>query len=157
MSAYLVGNDHLDLIASAPHWSKEGGVWLYARQGILPPRSDLPFTLGEGFSYTKEHAQGIKNELWLENWASLQARYPKDSNNYGVKSQAQPFRLIADYQATFPEMLGALSCYEYQASESATWYNSFAFHLIQAIRKSTCRLIAGSHWDYTRNREEVSA
>ena len=40
MSAYLVNEDTLDLLASVANWSRDG-LWLYRGEDTLPPRSEL--------------------------------------------------------------------------------------------------------------------
>lgn len=149
MSAYMVGNDHLDLLASAVEWYRED-LWVYFSDETLPPRSDLPAERGGNYYRDKFHASLIKEELRLENQASLWARYPNDADEFWTGMEFKEYRHIFSDQTTEGEILGALACYEYQACESTTWRDSFAFALCQAIRKKICSHISGSNWSYER-------
>jgi hypothetical protein len=150
MSAYLVGEDHLDLLASAVEWNREG-LFVVFYDEMLPPRSDLPAERGEGNYYKGEaHASLIKDELRAENKASLWARYPKDANLFWEGREDEPYCLIMRDQATTAQILGALACYEYQACESENWRNSYAFAICQAIRRAICSGISNGAWDYER-------
>ena len=147
MSAYMVNEDTLDLIASVAVWSNHG-LFVYAGEGTLPPRGELEYA-GEGESvyYRASHLKDIKQELRLENIASLNARYPQDA---GLAGEGAPLRVVYRDQATYAEALGALACYEYQACESDTWINSYAHLLCVAIRKAICGLISVGEWEYER-------
>jgi hypothetical protein len=147
MSAYMVNEDTLDLIASVAVWSNHG-LFVYAGEGTLPPRGELEYA-GEGQSvyYRASHLKDIKQELRLENIASLNARYPQDA---GLAGEGAPLRAVYRDQATYGEALGALACYEYQACESDTWRNSYAHLLCVAIRKAICNLISEGEWEYER-------
>ena len=143
----MVNEDTLDLIASVAVWSNHG-LFIYAEEGTLPPRSDLEYA-GEGESvyYRASHLKDIKQELRLENIASLNYRYPQDA---GLAGEGEPFKAIYRDQATFAQALGALACYEYQACESDSWRNSYAYLLCVAIRKTICSLISEGEWEYER-------
>lgn len=143
----MVNEDTLDLIASVAIWSNQG-LFIYASEGTLPPRGELEYA-GEGESvyYRASHLKDIKQELRLENIASLNARY---TNNAGLAGEGAPFKAIYRDQATYGEALGALACYEYQACESDSWRNSYAHLLCVAIRKAICSLISEGEWEYER-------
>lgn len=147
MSAYMVNEDTLDLLASVAVWSNHG-LFIYASEGSLPPRGELEYA-GEGESvyYRASHLKDIKKELRLENIASLNARYPSDA---GLADEGAPFKAIYRDQATYGEVLGALACYEYQACESDSWRDSYAHLLCVAIRKAICGLISEGQWEYDR-------
>lgn len=146
MSAFLVNEDHLDLLASVAEWNRDG-LFIYFGEDTLPPRSDLEAKRGEGNYYsTHDHASQIKEELRLENQASLRARYD-DGEQF---DKGEKYRPIYSDQVSHAEILGAISCYEYQACESDTWKKSYAYALCQAIRKQICRTISGNNWEYTR-------
>lgn len=147
MSAFMVSEDTLDLLASVAGWGRDP-MFIYAREGILPPRSDLPVKMGEGNYYGESERALIKEELRRENMASLWARYPQDGGD--MAGEGEKFRPIWEDQASVGEALGALRCYEYQACESDTWLNSYAFALCQAIRAKLCASISEGHWEYTR-------
>lgn len=147
MSAYMVNEDTLDLIASVAVWSNHG-LFIYAEEGTLPPRGELEYAgEGESIYYRASHLKDIKQELRLENIASLNARYPQDA---GLAGEGEPFRAIYRDQATFSQVLGALACYEYQACESDSWRNSYAHLLCAGIRKAICGLISEGEWEYER-------
>jgi hypothetical protein len=147
MSAYMVNEDTLDLLASVASWSRDG-LFIYASEGTLPPRGEIQFAgEGEATYYRDQDMKCIKEELRLENIASLNARYPNDA---GVAGAGAPFRAIYRDQATYGDVLGALACYEYQACESDSWRNSYAHALCVAIRKVICNLISDGKWEYER-------
>jgi hypothetical protein len=146
VSAYMVSDDTLDLLASVAGWGREP-LFIYAGEGILPPRSDLPVKMGEGNYCGEAERALIKEELRRENMASLWARYPDDGLGAGG---GERFRPIWSDQASVAEALGALRCYEYQACESDTWEKSFAYALCQALRLKLCAQISKDHWEYRR-------
>lgn len=149
MSAFMVNDDHLDLLASVTEWYRED-LWVYFSDEMLPPRSDLPAERGGNYYQNRFHAVQIKEELRLENQASLWARYPNDANEFWQGMEFREYRRIFDDQTTVGEVLGALACYEYQACESENWKKSYAYAICQAIRKKICSQLAGSNWEYTR-------
>lgn len=151
MSAFMVNEDTLDLLASVAGWGREP-LFIFAGEGILPPRSELPATMGEGNYYGEKEGALIKEELRRENMASLWARYPEDGMNAGGGARFRP--IWAD-QASIGEALGALRCYEYQACESDTWKDSYAYALCQEIRRALCARISKDHWEYTRPANRV--
>ena len=146
MSAYMVNEDTLDLIASAATWGNRD-LFLYVEAGTLPPRGEISFpNVGESISYGSADRKHIKEELRLENIASLWARYPDSEHN----TTREPFRNIFSDQASYAKALGALRCYEYQACESDQWRESYAYALCQAIRRNICALISDGEWEYER-------
>lgn len=148
MSAYMVNEDTLDLLASVASWSREG-LFLYVKNGTLPPRGEIRYEgEGEATYYRASDAKDIKQELRLENIASLNSRYPSDAGE--MIGEEEGYRAIYNDQATYAQVLGALSCYEYQACESENWENSYAHALCVAIRRAVCNLISSGEWDYER-------
>ena len=146
MSAYMVNEDTLDLIASAATWGNKD-LFIFIYPGTLPPRSDLTFPgEGESICYGSADRKDIKQELRLENVASLYARYPNSEHN----TAGEPYRNIFSDQASYAKALGALACYEYQACESDQWRDSYAYALCQAIRRNLCALISTGEWEYDR-------
>lgn len=147
MSAYLVNDDTLDLLASVADWRRDG-LFLFKQDSTLPPRSEIETApAGHSIYYGLSHAPDIKQELRLENIASLRARY---SDADDMVSAHDKFKRIDSDQATIAEALGALSCYEYQACESETWFNSYAYAICQAIRRALCNMLSQGHWEYER-------
>ena len=63
MSAYMVNEDTLDLIASVAMWSNHG-LFIYASEGTLPPRGEL--------EYADEMtlARSLQNRLPVESYVS---------------------------------------------------------------------------------------
>jgi hypothetical protein len=148
MSAFMINEDSLDLLASVASWTREG-VFLYNRGDVLPPRSEIPFaSADESIYYDNNNMKQIKEELRLENIASLWARYPNDGGE--MARAGDTFRPIDRDQVTFAQVLGALACYEYQACESENWYNSYANALCKGIRKAICSMISDGQWEYER-------
>jgi hypothetical protein len=146
MSAFMVNEDTLDLIASASTWGNRD-LFLYVTPGTLPPRGELSFPgEGESVCYKAGDRKDIKEELRLENMASLWARYPNHEHN----TESEPFKNIFSDQATYAQALGALACYEYQACESDQWRESYAYAICQAIRRNLCALISAGEWEYER-------
>ena len=75
MSAYMVSEDTLDLLASVAGWGREC-LFVFSSEYTLPPRSTLDAVRGEGNYYRDDKTPAlIKEELRLENQASLRARY----------------------------------------------------------------------------------
>lgn len=142
----MVNEDTLDLIASAATWGNRE-LFLYVTPGTLPPRGELSYPgEGESISYGSADRKHIKEELRLENIASLWSRYPDHSHD----SDKREYRNIFSDQATYAQALGALACYEYQACESDQWRESYAYALCQAIRRGLCALISDGEWEYER-------
>ena len=89
MSAYMVNEDTLDLLASVAVWSNHG-LFIYVKEGTLPPRGELEYAgEGESIYYRASHLKNIKEELRLENIASLWARYPNDGGT--MAGEGAPF------------------------------------------------------------------
>lgn len=152
MSAFLVNDDTLDLLTSALLWSSSPlGVRVQHPAGpdTLPPRGDLAGSAGQPWVYyTHGDAQQFRDELWLENLASVRTRYPKHS----IESRsAARFRAIYPDQATPADMLGALRCYEYQACETDEWELSHAHALCEAIKDFILSRLSDGLWEYERS------
>lgn len=149
MSAYLVNEDTLDLLASIVSWQADR--WdLYIEEGILPPRGDLPYD-GPGWqNYTRKHASEIKRELLLENIASIEARYPQDRGS--SSRDIAPFSPIYldGQQASYLDVLGAARCYRYQSCESDTWEKSYAHAIIEGIISYCIQELSAGKWEYDR-------
>lgn len=156
MSAYLVSNDTLDLLASIPTLEIAANFNVYVKEDTLPPRSDLPYYRrgDQGWvTITRKELSEIKRELSLENLASVNARYPNSRESH---VGYEPYRPILLDSLDYPAILGAIACYRYQACESDTWPNSYANLIVNNLEQIVIRKIRGSNWDYTRpaNRPE---
>jgi len=155
MSAYLVNSDTLDLIASAATLygrDSSGGLYVYLDEQTTPPTQGLELVT-DGYGTRYVHVRGgdednLVRELWLANKVSLEARYDDPSALMHDDLLADTWRPILD--ASIPEIMGALNCYEYQACESDTWRNSFAYQFCQTLRRKLCTDVAGNNWEYTR-------
>ena len=153
MSAFMVCEDTLDLLASVSGWGRDG-LWVFIKEDTLPPRGEVPFERG-GIYLGEDKSSLIKEELRLENMASLWARYPNDADLFWKDRSSEGFNQIYPHQVTMGQVLGALSCYEYQACESKDWENSFAYALCVGIRKNICQKISGQNWEYVRPQDQV--
>lgn len=153
MSAYLVSNDTLDLLASIPMLEIGGKLDVYVRENTLPPRSDLYYHGATGWqSYERKHANEIKRELSLENLASVNDRYPNSRESHVGLEPYRPVYLIEDID--YSVILGAIACYRYQACETDSWLNSYAHLLLENLEQIVVRKIRGDEWDYTRPANE---
>ncbi len=155
MSAYLVNDDTLDLLTSALLWSNNPlavRVQHPAGPDTLPPRGDLAGSAGQPWVYyTHEDVQQVRDELKLENLASVRARYP-NADFETLNTGATRFRPIYQDQATPAEMLGALRCYEYQACETDEWELSHAYALCKAIKNRIVSQLSDGLWEYERSK-----
>jgi hypothetical protein len=143
VSAYLVGNDHLDLMVSA---------------GFMGVGHDATLDIHTGtgwMQYNKyEHADVIKRELHLMNLQSVNYRYKEftteDARPY---SGAEITPYLGGPVIPWGHVLGALRCYEYQACECPTWADSTAKKIVERIRHKVCQAItdeAGGMWEWER-------
>jgi hypothetical protein len=76
MSAFMCNEDTLDLLASVTSWRRDD-LWVYVGEDTLPPRGEITFERGGNYYGEIFYASLIKEELRLENQASLWARYPQ--------------------------------------------------------------------------------
>jgi len=63
---------------------------------------------------------------------------------------------IQESEATIEQVLGAISCYEYQSCESVGWETSWSKQFMDSLRKNLCSMIAGDNWEYKREELSVS-
>ena len=158
MSAYIVGDDTLDLIASFLGWNEmhsSGDMRIYVDADIAKPRNLLGFVSKETFTpgslcYTLNSGdrETVKEELLLENIASVAARYGSVDDVYA--GTHVPFRYVSREQADLKDVFGAIRCYQYQACESDTWEKSFAYALTEALLHKAARMISEGLWDFDR-------
>ena len=173
MSAYLVDNDTLDLLASfIARWSQDShmaGMDLYLEDSTLPPRTEEIEIEVDRFGrrrvlITNTMAQAVKNELLAENIASLWGRYPAGRGEglddaQGLISERDRFRGIPSDEADLSDVAGSLHCYEYQACETDDWKLSFAYALCQGARRKIISHLMNQkedNWGYTRKSRALS-
>lgn len=159
MSAYMINNDTLDLLASSVEWGLHNdglGLVLYHDIETNLPSGVYSQTYMENdtkfivFRFSREHAGWIKAVLHHENIKSLVARYGDDPND--LKFQMHPYRRI-DMDASengYKTFFGAVRCYEYQACEHAGWRTSLAKALTDAIKEKMMGLFSSGKWEYNR-------
>ena len=170
MSAFLVNDDTLDLLASfIAQWSQDShisGIDLYLKEGVLPPRTEgiEVETDQHGHrrvSIANTQGRAIKAELLAENIASLWGRYPAGRPNLDDASdlvnERAPFRSVSRDDADYAEVAGALYCYEYQSCETDDWENSFAYALCQGARRKLTSILGDGNWEYDRNARRQEA
>lgn len=173
MSAYQVGTDTVDLIASAiigRDWIGNGfghnvtvvvpaGTVIYTDAARALITSDR---YGDRFSVAC-FAQGagdvIGRELVAANVASVAARYPSDTRADTVGGMVSylpaqyRFRPVSrDRFADYPHALAALACLEYQSCE--TGERTLAELLTDLARRNLCTRIydaAGAPWSWDRD------
>jgi hypothetical protein len=152
MSAYLVGNDHLDLMVSAGL----KGVGLDATLGVFH---------GDRWHYfdRHEHADLLKRTLHEANIASVNYRYKEFTTE-----ATRPYNGadITPYLGTpvipWGHVLGALRCFEYQSCEHPEWGESLAKAIVDRIRHKVCQAITDEadgmwHWEREDAREIMQA
>lgn len=138
MSAYVVSKDHLDLLVTAAmHGSR-----YYKGLRVGGRVFDSP-----------EDANELGAILWAENVRSVNYRYHLDDweevYTYDPAGIAPYLGGLIDWG----HVLGALSCYEYQACETDNWETTQAYQVCQALRRKVCGIIAdraGGGWSWSR-------
>jgi hypothetical protein len=145
VSAYLVGNDHLDLMVSAGFM----GVGIDATLEIYH---------GEKWNYFNryEHADTVKAILHKANIDSVNYRY-KEFTTEATRpySGADILPYLGGPVIPWGHVLGALRCFEYQACEHPEWGESLAKAMVDAIRFKVCHTItneAGGMWHWEREK-----
>ena len=138
MSVYVVDRNHIRyLVEAAQH---------------IAIRDHSPsfswYHNGERQELTSENASEIGQQLWNENIASVQYRYPDDTDDTMPGPVGETF---VYYHQTCPEhgrrmagpyfkfdvaqILKAADCYEYQSCEHPGWESSSARNFIRALVK----------------------
>ena len=143
MSAFIVGDDLLDLLVTAG----TRGVGSDARLGV--------FHQGEWHYWSRQGgADDLGAVLKLANYASVNHRY-QESTPCG--SYQWDGRGITEYLGgdviPWGQVLMALDCYEYQTCEVPQWDETLAYAVCRAIRRKVCRIIGNeceAEWEWTR-------
>jgi hypothetical protein len=137
MSAYVVDRNHIRyLVEAAQH---------------IAIRDHSPnfswYHNGQRQELNELNASEVGQMLWNENIASVQYRYPEDTDDTMPGPMGETF--IYYHQMAGPyfefevaQILKAADCYEYQSCEHPTWESSSARNFIQALVKR-----AYSHMD----------
>ena len=151
MSAFLVNSDTLDLLTSAATlYDTQHSLYVYLDENIAGPTQGLQLITGTyGERYVEIRGgdeDNLVRELWHANKVSLDARYTDADSMLHDDLVSDTWRPI--YDASMPEILGALACYEYQACESNTWRYSFAKAYCEALRRKLCGIISKDNWEY---------
>ena len=133
MSAYLVGNYHIDCLLT---FAKNRDAYLYndIYKGGLRNADDNTLSM-------------IGQVLTDQNQKSVNDRY-KDNE----KPVSYEFKSVSDRQLKPIEILKACNCYEYQACESSDYEQTNACKIIRAILKCAIRSLPGYEqadgWDF---------
>ena len=140
MSAFLVSKAHIDALVSLTLQAKQHGApfsfWW------SPGLGDNE--VGTVYDVDYENVDAIGKMLWLENVASLDARYGGRAVDDAERAE------VAGYAYTTPpkklslvEGLKAIDCYEYQACEHDGWEKSKAKAFCAALRKALIYKLPG--------------
>ena len=149
MSAYMVSNDTLDLLATVSIWDRYGMIVVCQKDTVIPAQFR---TVEDGnikiVNIRKEDANLVKSVLFNQNVRSLVARYNDDPKNYSIER----FNYVeaTRNEEHFKKVFGAIRCYEYQACETNDYYSTFARCLLQAIAKEAMSEFSEGHWEYNR-------
>jgi hypothetical protein len=168
MSAYLVNQDTINLLASAaldPMWRGHGahtsGVSVYAETGHLKCHTrearDLVRPDGwskrfEVFEATYSDGDTLARELAAANYFSMIARYPKEHDLATMYEYAagHSFQRISAAEATRLDVLGAINCYRYQSCEAGDEYDRLWGRFCQALERRVVSELPGVGWEYKR-------
>lgn len=126
MSAYIVSEDHINVIVSYFVDHRHGeGLW-----HKLNDRYD---------SLTMENAPAVAYELYRENVRSVNGRY-NDTNS----DEMYQFKYLPHVKDVYTEaeIAGALDGLEYQSCESDDYQTTEAYGLLNAMRKNLLSRIA---------------
>ena len=144
MSAYMVSNDHLDLMVSA---------------GFIGAGYEATLDIHTGTGWMQynryEHADMVKGYLHMANLQSVNYRYKEFTTETPAPySGAEIAQYLGGPVIPWGHVLGALRCFEYQACESPTWAESTAKKIVDKIRFKVCQRIteeAGGMWEWNRS------
>lgn len=149
MSAYMVSNDHLDLMVSA---------------GLMGVGYEATLDVYHGDRWHNfnryEHADMVKGLLHEANLDSVNYRYKEFSTEATRPySGADITPYLGGPVIPWGHVLGALRCFEYQSCEHPEWSESLAKAIVDKIRFKVCQRIteeAGGMWEWNRsNAQEI--
>jgi hypothetical protein len=149
MSAFLVSKAHIDalvqLVAVGPGSCFQWHPWLG------------PEAHERGLQYDVDALGAL---LWLENLASVTARYPQDADGDRCGPTGLRDGEIAAYayrrparRLTIVEAFKVIDCYCYQSCEHSAWELSTALTICQGIRSALWHALPG----YDEAAWEISA
>ena len=164
MSAYMVSNDTISLLASIAAYWRDGHIY----GGLDVTSVSNPLTLSDlidannvkfndspyrdGISYEWNYGGGtfsdLCRELYEGNKASLIARYGDSAAGMYQDYDDSDYSPILD-RIAIGDVLGALRCYEYQSCEVRDYSDSFNKALLDAIARKVTGLYS-TGWDYER-------
>lgn len=149
MSAYIVGNDLIDLIVSA----------CLHRRGVHSDGFGV-YSEGQGWRKwydTQQDGNDLANILREANYDSVNYRYHDHDGR--PWDDTTPFRKVhhlgGGRGALIPwgHVLLALDCYEYQSCEHPGYPQSLAHQIIDVVRRKVCEWIASetdAPWEWSR-------
>lgn len=160
MSAFIVGNDHIDLILTA-------GLDLTCRGGSPlrwhapeEPEGEADYERGEVWGSTaietaqrrtrtlsRETVESVGLMLLAQNYASVNHRYNENEWAPIYRYRGVP------HMPSAVQVLKALDCYEYQACETPGYDTTEAFDFIRALRKRMIQKLVGysdAKWEWSR-------
>lgn len=146
MSAYILGDDTIDLLVTA---------------GLMGGHDDRLgiFQDGDWHYFTKhEDADRLGSILKTANYDSVNYRYQE-------ATQCEAYRYngngIVPYLGSpvisWGQVLHSVRCFEYQSCEAPTWETSLAKAICSAITRKVCARIADeadAEWEWTRGHAE---
>lgn len=146
MSAFVVGNDLLDLLVTAaisgPPYARDLRVW----------HGDGPGETGcTPWVWATDQDGATLGQMWHDmNVASVNFRYAE-----GVAPGVYRFRRVSDLggvAATYWDVINGAACLDYQCCELPGWDQSLARAALMAVRdKALDRLMPeGAAWEWSR-------
>lgn len=136
MSAYIVSDDHLDLLITA---AMHGGRW------------DKGLRVNGRTFESREDANDLGAILAAENRRSVNYRYQEDDLETIYQWRPDGIARYLGGVLTWGDVLGALRCYEYQACEAPDWESTDAYQVCEALRRKVCGIISGDAWSWDRS------
>lgn len=126
MSAFVVAPEHINAIVSwgEAHKHQASYWWAGRRRPIAGDAARVASVL---------HAQNVR---------SVNARYEECDPGHGHRYVQRP----RARQLSAVQLLGALDCYEYQASETDDWPETEAHAIVDALRRMAIMDLPGYAW-----------
>lgn len=159
MSCYQVNSDTINLLASAILWT-DRQVFIEA----LPNTEELAelvqvvelvggkasVLLPRGSEL--ELVSAISKELIRANLRSVLERYDNDLTMISYRMEEHTPEVIKEWQgiADITDILGALSCYDYQSCETEDYRQSWASGYVSEIRRNLCAKLSEDKWEYEK-------